>query len=132
MSESHVAPGFGALEPRHSALDTARIVIVPVPYDRTASYMKGTAEGPHAIIEASTHMELYDDELDAEPYVVGIHTAPAVSGNDDPPEVMAGKVQEAVASYLAMGKMPVYTAILPPGNAKAFAVLSSLMIVTSH
>ncbi len=107
MSESHIAPGFGALEPRYAALDTARIVIVPVPYDRTASYMKGTADGPRAIIEASTHMELYDDELDAEPYVVGIHTAPAVSGNDDPPEVMAGKVQEVVASYLAMGKMPV-------------------------
>lgn len=107
MSEPHVAPGFGALEPRHADLDAARVVIVPVPYDRTASYMKGTADGPRAIIEASTHMELYDDELDAEPYVVGIHTAPAVSGNDDPPEVMAGKVQEAVARYLAMGKMPV-------------------------
>lgn len=100
-------PNFGGLDPSASAPDKARVVIVPVPYDRTASYMKGTADGPRAIVEASCYMELYDDELDAEPYTVGIHTAPPVSGNDDPPEVMVEKVQKAVAGYLERGKMPV-------------------------
>jgi len=101
-------PGnFGGLDPEHSSLETSRIVLLPVPYDRTASYMKGTARGPEAIVEASRYMELYDDELDAEPYTIGIHTAAPVSGNDDPPEVMTRKVEEATARYLEKGKMPV-------------------------
>ena len=105
--DEDVAPGYGALPKPLAALETARIVMVPVPYDRTASYQRGTADGPAAIIEASRHMELWDDELGCDPSPVGIHTAPPVSGNDDPPEVMARKVEEAVGRYLAMGKMPV-------------------------
>lgn len=100
-------PVFGGLDPELSSLERARLVMVPVPYDRTASYQKGTSRGPAAIIEASTHMELYDDELHCEPSDVGIHTADPVSGNDDPPEEMARKVEAAVGRYLAMGKMPV-------------------------
>ncbi len=98
---------YGGLDEEHSSLEGARVVILPVPYDRTASYMKGTARGPEAIVEASRFMELYDDEIDRDPYTIGIHTAPPVSGNDDPPEVMTRKVEEAVARYLEMGKMPV-------------------------
>jgi agmatinase len=101
------AQNFGGLDPASSALENARVVIVPVPYDRTASYMKGTADGPRAIVEASGYMELYDDELDAEPHTVGIHTAPPVSGNDDPPEVMVEMVRKAVAGHLQRGTMPV-------------------------
>ena len=99
--------GFGALDETLSSLENARIVMVPVPYDRTASYQKGTSRGPAGIIEASTHMELYDDELGCEPCEIGIHTAGPVSGNDDPPEVMAAKVEVEVGRYLKMGKMPV-------------------------
>src|SRR5213594_188303 len=105
---AHDGPlNYGGLEPDQTALERARIVMLPVPYDRTASYQKGTARGPRALLEASTHMELYDDELGLEPHTIGIHTAPPVSGNDDPPEVMVQKVEEATARYLAMKKMPV-------------------------
>lgn len=98
---------YGGLAPEFSSLETSRVVLLPVPYDRTASYMKGTARGPGAIVKASTYMELYDDELQVEPYTVGIHTAPAVSGNDDAPEAMVRLVEEATARYLSGGKMPV-------------------------
>lgn len=102
-----VAPGYGGLDPALADLKRARVVMIPVPYDRTASYQKGTAAGPDALIEASRHMEIYDEELGLEPCEVGIHTAAPVSSNDDPPEVMAGKVEKEVGRYLAMGKMPV-------------------------
>jgi agmatinase len=102
-----VAPGFGALDPPLAELAAARIVMVPVPYDRTCSYQRGTAGGPAAIIEASRHMEIWDDELGLDPSAIGIHTADPVSSNDDPPEVMAGKVEQVVSRYLALGKMPV-------------------------
>ena len=105
---AHTPPfNYGGLEPADSALETARVVILPVPYDRTASYQKGTADGPRAIMEASTHMELYDDEIGVDPYTIGIHTAGAVSGNQDEPEEMARKVEEATGRYLEMDKMPV-------------------------
>ena len=32
--------------------------------------------GPAAILEASRYVELYDDELDEEPWRLGIHTLP--------------------------------------------------------
>jgi len=69
---------YGGLDEQSSSFDKARVVILPVPYDRTASYMKGTAKGPEAIVEASRFMELYDDELDCDPFTIGIHTAKAV------------------------------------------------------
>ena len=100
-------PAFGGVDASLTTLDKARLVFIPVPYDRTASYMKGTAGGPRAILDASTHMELYDEEIGVEPYTIGIHTAAPVSGNDDPPEEMARKVEEATARYLGMKKMPV-------------------------
>jgi agmatinase len=106
MASTPRAPVYGGLDPE-PRLETARVVVVPVPYDRTASYQKGTAAGPRAMLEASTHMELYDDELGVEPYTIGIHTAPPVSGNQDAPEVMAEKVRQAVARYLKMDKMAV-------------------------
>jgi agmatinase len=107
MPPESLPQGYGGLDLAQASLETARVVILPVPYDRTASYGKGAALGPRAILEASSHMELYDDELGVEPCTVGIHTAPPVSGNEDTPEVMARKVEEATARYLAMGKMPV-------------------------
>ncbi len=100
-------PNFLGDDAVAAPLEKARVVLLPVPYDRTASYGKGTADGPRAILEASSHMELYDDELDVEPHTIGLFTAPPVSGNDDPPEVMAAKVEAEVSRYLAMGKMAV-------------------------
>ncbi len=37
----------------------AEIVIIPIPWDATASYSRGTAEGPEAILEASLQLDLY-------------------------------------------------------------------------
>lgn len=37
----------------------AEIVIIPIPWDATASYSRGAAEGPEAILEASLQLDLY-------------------------------------------------------------------------
>lgn len=42
----------------------AQIVIIPVPWDATASYGKGTSNGPEAILEASTQLDFYHPKLD--------------------------------------------------------------------
>ena len=41
-------------------LDAAGVVILPVPYEATVSYMGGTRFGPRRILEASRYIELYD------------------------------------------------------------------------
>lgn len=43
--------------------EEASIVIIPVPWDVTASYGKGTSEGPEAILEASTQLDFFHPKL---------------------------------------------------------------------
>jgi agmatinase len=52
----------------------SKIVILPVPFDLTTTYQKGSDKGPQALIEASRNMELYDIETDSEVYLKGIFT----------------------------------------------------------
>ncbi len=52
----------------------SKVVILPLPLEKTTSYMKGTANGPRAIVEASTQVELFDAELGQDPSSVGIYT----------------------------------------------------------
>src|SRR2546430_11885783 len=73
----HVALGeFGGLPPTTSDFDSARVVILPVPLDRTTSYVPGTRNGPHEILVASSHMELWDEETESDVHSIGICTLP--------------------------------------------------------
>ncbi|MEO9257289.1 MAG: agmatinase family protein [Crocinitomicaceae bacterium] len=44
-------------------LEEAEIVIIPVPWDATASYGKGTSSGPQAILDASTQLDFYHPKM---------------------------------------------------------------------
>lgn len=67
---------FGLLPPELSDIKKSPVVVLPVPFERTTSYGKGTGNGPAAFLRASQSMELYDDELGCEPCEIGIATAP--------------------------------------------------------
>ena len=99
-------PNFGDIEEKYCQLDTAKVVIVPVAYDGTSTWIKGADKGPAAIIEASANMELYDTETDSEPYKNGIHTADAITG-DQPPEKMVRAVKQKIADYISQDKLVV-------------------------
>src|SRR5687768_2714582 len=77
---------FLGLDEEASDFEKARAVILPVPYEATTSYGGGTRGGPGAIIESSRFIELYDQELDCEPYDVGICTLPSVELSGAGPE----------------------------------------------
>ena len=52
-----------------------KVVIVPFGLEKTVSYGSGTRNGPKEIIKASHQVELYDEELNCEPYKkIGIKT----------------------------------------------------------
>ena len=83
---------------------TAQAAILPLPYEATTSYRKGTRRGPAAIIKASQQIEFYDEELDLEPCQVGIATAKAPAfGKMTPPKAVA-RIQESCAKLLRDGK----------------------------
>jgi agmatinase len=95
---------FGGLPEEYSSLSNAKIVIVPVAYDATSTWMKGADKGPAAIIEASANMELYDIETDSEVYRKGIFTVDALKVRDLLPEDMIEKVNEKVLQYIGKEK----------------------------
>lgn len=86
---------------------TPRFSVLPVPYDLTASYTSGMRNGPRAIIEASTHMELYDDELKCEPYEAGIETLPSLEPTALGPREMIKRVRSAASRIIASKRIPV-------------------------
>ena len=52
-----------------------KVVIVPFGLEKTVSYGSGTKNGPKEIIKASHQVELFDEDLDCEPYKkIGIKT----------------------------------------------------------
>jgi len=55
--------------------EDAAVVIVPVPWEPTTSYRKGTVAGPENILAASRQVDLFDREL-GKPYEAGIAMLP--------------------------------------------------------
>lgn len=98
---------FGALPPAYSDFHRARVVILPVPYDSTASGVAGARDGPRAVIDASANMEMYDLGIEAEPFRVGIHTLPELMPDLAGPQRMVERVRQAMADLLAQGKFVV-------------------------
>jgi agmatinase len=62
--------------PVRATFEESAVVILPCPVDRTTSYVGGTRNGPHEILQASSHMELWDDEMKADVHGIGIYTLP--------------------------------------------------------
>jgi agmatinase len=84
-----------------NTLEKSRVVVLPVPYERTVSYGVGTRNGPTAILEASRYVELYDDELDEEPASVGVHTLPPWLPDRMEPEAAVEALEGVVSELLA-------------------------------
>lgn len=97
---------FGAPDAPYCNPTTARVTIIPAPLEYSVSYMKGTARGPQAILDASSQMELYDEELDWCPIEVGVYTQPALdySGMDHAAALKA--TGDAAREVLQRGQLP--------------------------
>ncbi|MGD9890257.1 MAG: agmatinase [Dehalococcoidia bacterium] len=91
---------FANLEPEFSAYASARVAVLPVPYDSTTTARAGAREGPMAIIDASADMELFDLVLERETFRAGITTLPEVAPNSDSPAAMIHRIQSVVDDLL--------------------------------
>lgn len=96
---------FCGLEDEYCNYDDASIVIVPVPFEKSTSWIKGTCKGPEAIIDASRFMELYDIDTDSEVYKNGIHTSESIRAINE--NNLIDVLSKRINKYLDDRKFPV-------------------------
>jgi len=82
------------------------IIILPVPYDETSTWIKGADKGPEAILNASPNLEFYDIETESEAHLAGIHTVAPVLEKATP-DSMVNAVNKRVSELLSDDKLPV-------------------------
>jgi N1-aminopropylagmatine ureohydrolase len=104
----HIAPlAFGGTVSDRPSFERARAVILPVPLESTTSYVPGTRNGPREILVASSHLELWDEELNTDIHPIGIYTLPEMElPFDDLADIMA-EIRRVVAEILEHEKFPV-------------------------
>ena len=94
---------YAGIPEQFSKIETSKVVLIPVPYDGTSTWQKGSDKGPEAFLQASENMELYDIETDSEVYKNGVFLADAVTENSSP-ETMVEAVHKAAKSYIKKNK----------------------------
>ena len=108
LQYDHIDPlGFGGTLPRQVTFDEAQAVILPIPLESTTSYVSGTRNGPREILVASSHMELWDEELNVDIHPVGIFTLPEMELPFDDMASIMDEIQRVASAIFDHGKFPV-------------------------
>lgn len=118
MKREHVF--FLESEGGRPTAESALFHVLPVPYEKTVSYGKGTMYGPMAIIAASQQLEAYDGT--SIPLEHGIYTHEAVDCSARAPIVLA-EVERVTMTILSAGKIP---AIIGGEHTVSFGPVSAM------
>ena len=97
---------------RDTPYQEARVVVLPVPYDLSLSFLPGARRGPEAILLASRELEPFLLEIEVAPEEVGIHAAepvPWVAGNAEESHAL---IREAALTHLRAGKFLVALGVI--------------------
>jgi agmatinase len=95
---------FGGTLPHVANFEESRAVILPVPVDRTTSYVGGTRNGPRELLIASSHMELWDEEVGADVHGAGIFTLPEMELPFGELETVMDEIQRVAYEILSRDK----------------------------
>jgi agmatinase len=101
----------------------SEIIIVPVPYDETSTWMRGADKGPDAILDASVNLEFYDVETRSEAHMKGIFTMSPILEKGSP-DSLVETVYYRILSLLDEKKFPVIIGgnhTVSIGSVKAFS-----------
>lgn len=104
--EMWVGGGYLEIEDEQRNPETARVVVIPAPFDGTSTWLKGADKGPGAIIEASQHLENYEPEDGWEPNERGIATHKGIDAGAGL-EGVVDAVEGVVDRALGLGQIPV-------------------------
>jgi agmatinase len=105
MTESLVTQ-FGAPDAPYCDPNKARVTIIPAPLEYSVCYMEGTERGPQAILDASSQMELYDEELDYCPIEIGVYTRPLLDYTGLSHAEALAATGKAAQEVLQRGQLP--------------------------
>lgn len=94
---------YAGIPEKYSRIETARVVLIPVPYDGTSTWQKGADKGPEAFLAASENMELYDIETGTEVYKKGIYLENPIEDYSTP-EKLVSKVHNVTKSFIQKNK----------------------------
>jgi agmatinase len=95
---------YGGTTPTTTDFEHARVVILPIPLDRTTSYVPGTRNGPHEILVASSHMELWDEETQTDVHSIGIFTLPEMEFPFASMDEVVGEIRRVTAEIVNRDK----------------------------
>ncbi|HET6441560.1 MAG TPA: agmatinase [Phycisphaerae bacterium] len=105
MDEPELIPhNFLGLSAAASAYESARVVVLPVPFEATTSYGAGTRGGPDAILAASRQVETFDPETGRDLTDAPIHTHPSVAPALGSPDAMTDRLTAVAGRLYADGK----------------------------
>ena len=94
---------YAGIPEEFSKLEKSKIVLIPVPYDGTSTWQKGSDKGPDAFLDASANMELYDIETETEVYQQGVYLADVITENESPKK-MVEAVHQETKKYIKKNK----------------------------
>jgi N1-aminopropylagmatine ureohydrolase len=114
---------FGGIPEKYSSWKGSLFVVVPFPIDLTTTYVSGTRNGPRALIEASGHMELFDEENKIEPYRAGIFVSTEIPVLTTGPLAMLKELEKRIKAVTRAGKFPVIAGGEHSGTCGAVAAL---------
>ena len=97
---------YGGTTPTTTDFEHARVVILPIPLDRTTSYVPGTRNGPHEILVASSHMELWDEETQTDVHSIGIFTLPEMEFPFASMDEVVGEIRRVTSELIKRDKFP--------------------------
>ena len=90
-------------------VDNPEVLVIPTPYEYTTSYIKGTKNGPQTILNASKHLDSFDEELWVNIPNIGINTSNFVSCEfaNNRSKAPFTELEQAVRETVISGSMPV-------------------------
>jgi len=95
---------FGGVLPEPCSASDAAALILPVPFDRTTSYVNGTKYGPAALLAASAQVELWDEELGVDTHRRGLFTLPELDLSSFPLEDAIAEIRRVASALADTGK----------------------------
>ena len=95
---------FGGVLPTVRSFEESAAVILPVPFDRTTSYVPGTRNGPRELLIASAQVELWDEEVGADVHGRGLYTAPEMDLTALTMDEAMGRIGTVAGALLDRGK----------------------------
>ena len=95
---------FGGKEAEPSEFETARAAILPIPLERTTSYVQGTKNGPREILHASSQLELWDEELEVDVSSVGLCSLPGMELLHDDMQAALDEITNVASAILEKEK----------------------------